>query len=72
MAAEYSETEVEPGDTRGDILETMARGNPFAFIVATDSPGVPDGFNITVEVGGGIADNQTLRRLLEKSLEALP
>lgn len=72
MTAEYKETQVNPGDTRTDILETLAGGQPWAFIQVKDLEDDPQAFNLEVEVGGGIASQDTLRSLPTKTLEALP
>lgn len=71
-AAEYTETEVSEGDTRSDILETLAGGAPWIFIQVIDIPESPTGFNLKLDVGGGISKSETVRALLKKTLEALP
>lgn len=65
----YVETEVPDGDARNDILETLARFKPWAFIIVG---GEGADLDLKVEVGGGIRDSATLRALLEKTLAALP
>ncbi len=70
MATEYKETEVPPGDTRSEILETLGGGHPFVFVVCQiDGDGSLD---LKVETGGGVRDAATVRSLLEKTLAALP
>lgn len=66
---EYKETQVPDGDTRNDVLELLASGKPWAFIIAG---GKGKDLDLSVEVGGGIADAATLRNLLDKTLRALP
>lgn len=70
MATEYKETQVPEGDARSDMLDHLADGNPWAMIIAINAPG--EAFDLKVEVGGGIADSDTLRALLTKTLAALP
>lgn len=66
---EYSEEEIDPGeDPRQDMLEHLASGKPWVFVVA-DHCG--DGIGLKVNVGGGIPDGATVRRLLEMTLKAL-
>ncbi|GAA2696372.1 hypothetical protein [Actinoplanes palleronii] len=67
---EYKESKAPDGDARLDMLDHLANGEPWAFIVAKDLPG--DEFNLAVEVGGGIRDAATVRALLTKTLRALP
>jgi hypothetical protein len=66
---EYVETHVPPGDTKNDILETLAGGQPWVFIVAG---GEGTDLDLKVETGGGIRDTVLLRALLEKTLAAMP
>lgn len=70
MATQYKETEVPEGDARSDMLDHLASKRPWAFIVVKNAPG--NDFDLSVEVGGGIADSATLRALLTKTLNALP
>lgn len=65
----YTETQVPAGDTKNDILETLAGGQPWAFIVAG---GEGTDLDLKVETGGGIRDTALLRALLEKTLAAMP
>lgn len=67
---EYKETVVPDGDTRSEVLDMLCDGNPWALIVAQNAPG--DELDLKVEVGGGVADVDTLRSLLTKTLKALP
>ncbi len=69
---EYTETIAEDDDLEGRILQEMAGGSRavYAFIVATDLGGPGDGFDIRVATG--ITDVEVLRRLLEKTLAAMP
>lgn len=67
---DYSEEIIDPGDDpKQDILETMAKGKPWAFIVA-DHAG--DGIGLQVNVGGGIRDGETIRSLLRMTINAIP
>lgn len=67
--AEYSETVTPPDDTRAEILETFAKGQPWAFIVAV---GEGDNLDLEVSVGGGINNPALVRGLLNAVLAALP
>jgi len=71
VATEYKETISEDDDLEGRILQEMAGGAraEYAFIVATDSE---DGEGFNLRVATGITDVTVLRRLLEKTLDALP
>lgn len=67
---EYKETEVPEGDTRSEILETLAGGHPHVMITARiDTDGQID---LKVDTGGGVRNASTVRALLEKTLAALP
>lgn len=68
---EYVETEVKPGDTRSDVLETLAGGHPFVFVWVIIDP-ESGGLDLKAEVGGGIADSQTARSLLQRAINAMP
>jgi hypothetical protein len=68
---ERTVTDVPAGDTRNDVLELLADGNPWVFVYAHDLP-VSEGFGLKVEVGGGVHDTRTIRSLLNKTLAALP
>lgn len=63
---EYTETEADPDDAEGKILEAMAGGMPYAFLVATQIS--PD---IILRVAAN-HDGDTLKGLLSKTLQALP
>lgn len=63
---EYSEIETPEDDAEGRILETLANGMPYAFVVATTIE--PD-LNIRVGSGHGVG---TIRALLGQTLRALP
>lgn len=69
---EYQETEVDETDTETKVLEALADGQPFVFIVVKDIPEDPNGFNLRVGVGGGVSRPDTIKAILEKTLEALP
>lgn len=70
MATEYKETQVPEGDARSDMLDHLAGGDPWVMIIAQNAPGTA--IDLKVEVGGGIADTDTIRALLTKTLNALP
>lgn len=70
MAAEVTESYVDPGDTRNDVLELLAEGKPWVFVRAHSLP--DGGLGLKVETGGGVADVATIRNLLTKTLDALP
>lgn len=70
MAVEKTVTEVEPGDTRNDVLDTLAEGEPWVFIIARIDRASGE-LALKVEVGGGIPDEETIRNLLEKTIRAL-
>lgn len=72
---DFSEHIAPEGDFRLDTLSTLAKGQPFIFLVATpsDTPtetGEP-GMSLSVEVGNGIASNRTIVALLFKAAFAL-
>ncbi len=66
MTADYIETEADPGDAEGRVLDTFANGMPYAFVVATSIE--PD-LNLRVASNFGV---DTIRSLLGQSLRALP
>lgn len=69
---QYTETVAPEGDSEGAVLSAMAgQGNPYAFIVASAAPG-DEAFDVRLAVGNGLGDVATIRRLLEKTLRALP
>lgn len=61
----YTEIEADPGDAEGRILETLASGMPYAFVVATSI----EPLNLRVASGHGI---ETIRSLLGHTLRVLP
>jgi hypothetical protein len=65
MTADYSETEADPGDAEGKVLETLADGMPYAFVTATSL----EPLNLRVASGH---DADTIRALLTQTLRALP
>jgi hypothetical protein len=70
MTTDYKETEVDGSDLENRVLETLAEGHPFVFIVANvDTEGHID---LRVATGGGIPDTETIKNLLHKTLAALP
>jgi len=70
VTTEYKETEIPEGDTRNEVLETLAGGHPWVFVICEiDDEG---GLNLKCETGGGVRDAATVRSLLEKTLAALP
>lgn len=70
MAVEYTETLVGEDDTGGNVLEALAQGHPYVFIVCRI---VSDGqLDFSVNVGGGVADAETTKNILRKAIGALP
>lgn len=61
--------EVEPGDPVNDVLEALAGGKPFVFIVvsAEDSGGI----DLKVETGGGVRNADDIRNILQLTEGAL-
>lgn len=65
MTADYTETVAPEGDAEGRVLETLADGMPYAFVVATEL----EPLNLRVASGH---DVDTIRALLCQTLRALP
>jgi hypothetical protein len=65
MTAEYSETVAPEGDAEGRVLETLADGMPYAFVVATSL----EPLNLRV---ASDHEPDTIRTLLGHTLRALP
>jgi hypothetical protein len=65
MTAEYSETVAPEGDAEGRVLESLADGMPYAFVVATSL----EPLNLRVASGH---EPDTIRALLGQTLRALP
>lgn len=63
---EYIETEADPDDAEGRVLETLANGMPYAFVVAT---AIDPDLNLRVASGHGMG---TVRALLVQTLRSLP
>lgn len=63
--ADYSETEAPENDTEGEILDTLAKSQPYAFVVATEL----EPLNLRVACNHP-AD--TLQALLVQTLKAMP
>jgi hypothetical protein len=63
--ADYTEVDAPEGDAEGRVLETLANGMPYAFVVATSL----DPLNLRVGSPYGV---ETLRALLTQTLRALP
>lgn len=63
---EYTETLADPDDAEGRVLDTLADGMPYAFVVATDL----EPLNLRVATGAG--DVGLVRALLGQTLRALP
>lgn len=63
--AEYSEVEAAPDDAEGRVLNTLADGMPYAFVVA------PSLEPLKLRVASG-HDAPTIRALLGQTLRALP
>lgn len=60
---------VDP-DQKEAVLTLLTEGRPYVLIEARDHPGTRT-FSIEMSVGGGIADDETIRALLSKTLSAL-
>lgn len=70
MSTEYKETEVDGTDVENRVLEALSEGSPFVFIVGKlDFEGNID---LRVATGGGIPDVETVKNLLNKTLQAIP
>ena len=69
-AAEFIQTIVDEDDPETGILDAVAGGRPWAFLVARSDG--PDGLGIEASVGGGIVDVALFRKLLTLALDALP
>lgn len=65
MGAEYKETEAEPDDAESTVLDALAGGKPYAFVVATSLEPL-DLRAVTNH------DGDTLHALLNQTLRALP
>ncbi len=63
--AEYSEIEAPHGDAEGRVLDTLANGMPYAFVVVISLE------PLSLRVGSG-HDVGTIRALLEQTLKVLP
>lgn len=63
--AEYSEIIADDNDAEGRVLDTLANGMPYAFVVATSL----EPLNLRVASGYEVG---TIRALLEQTLKALP
>ncbi len=63
--ANYSEIEAPDDDAEGRVLDTLANGMPYAFVVATSI----EPLNLRVASGYDVG---TIRALLEQTLRALP
>lgn len=62
---EYTETYADPEDAEGRVLETLANGMPYVFVVATSLE--PLGLRVSTQ-----HEVETLRALLTQTLRALP
>ncbi len=69
--AEYTETDLDSTDVENVVLEALAGGNPFAFLVTRIDRETGD-LDMRIATGGGIPDVRTLRNMLEKALRAIP
>jgi hypothetical protein len=65
VTADYTETVAPDDDAEGRVLETLANGMPYAFVVATEL----EPLNLRVASGN---DVDTIRALLGQTLRALP
>lgn len=57
--------DIQEPDEHSEALEDLAGGMPHVLIVA--QPDGPDGFKVRLEMGGGIADLETVEALLRKT-----
>lgn len=62
----YTETEAPENDPEGRILNTLADGMPYAFVVATTLE------PLNIRVSSELPGLQSLRALLVQTLRALP
>ena len=62
---EYTETETEPDDPEAKVLDALADGMPYAFVVATSI----EPLNLRLGSNHSVA---TVRALLVQALKALP
>jgi hypothetical protein len=70
VTIDYSETIAPEGDAEGRVLESLANGEPYVFIVTTIED---DGsLSLRVAVGGGLGSPSTIRSILAKTMAALP
>lgn len=65
VMTDYSEIEAPGDDAEGRILDTLANGMPYAFVVATSI----DPLDLRVAAN---FDTGTIRALLTQTLKALP
>lgn len=65
MTATFEERTAPENDTRGQILSTLADGNPFVLLTAVSTG--DSTFTIRMETGGGIEDMDTIESLLRKA-----
>lgn len=75
MAVEYKETEMPPGDTRGQVLEQLAGTQLWALVcmdLTEDEDTGEVSMNLRVEQGTMVRDVETLRAILTRTLAALP
>lgn len=63
--ADYTETMADPDDAEGRVLDSLAGGMPYAFVVATEL----EPLNLRVASGHG---TDTIHALLSQTLRALP
>jgi phosphoribosylformimino-5-aminoimidazole carboxamide ribonucleotide (ProFAR) isomerase len=69
MATEVTQREIEPGDPVNDVLNALAGGKPFLFVVASaDDEGHID---LKIETGGGVRNTEDIRNILRLTEGAL-
>lgn len=69
MATEVTHREVEPGDPVNDVLNVLAQGKPFLFLVASVDEG--GHIDLKMETGGGVRNVDDIRNILRLAGGAL-
>lgn len=68
MAVEYEEFVAPPGDIENRVLEALAGGEPFVFVVGRlDHAG-----GIDLRVATQLPDAESVKALLRKTLDVMP
>lgn len=70
MTSHYRETELSGDDLESRVLDAFMEGLPYVLIKVRI---LPDGdLDLSVNVGNGISDAETVRNVLIKTMNALP